>query len=301
MTGKDRSTGAFQSMCPVNQNCRMQLKLGAESSTVAQDHLMAELKRVGTQQEVLRKAVAEAAAEAHAEGQSFSVSPLPGFVEPGKRDKGGGQIAAPDGPGIQAKWTDSPSPSRQGSQDAAVSQTDSAAVQMAEAAEMNNRAESLQDCVDQISDPSGTVEAPQAAPPTAEPKRSTLAPELITQAGVAASRSALARMQVALGGHDDSGKAAFDPAQYTFDKLPSQHGMNKATVTSALHISSAHIASHTAIPLGVAGAISTSYCNIIDTGHGHHSLAGRNAEPQFWLKLMGMLFCRQAKHGGATA
>lgn len=207
----------------------MQLKLGAGSTTIAQDLLIAELKRVGTQQEVLKKAVAEATAEAQAEDQSFSISPLPGF-EPGKRDKGAGQIAAPDGPGIQAKWADSPSPSRQGSQDAAVSQTDSAAVQMAEAAEMNNRAESLHDRVDQISPPSQTVTVPQAAPPSTEAnKRSTLPPELITQAGVADSRSALARMQIALGGHDDSGKAAFDPAQYTFDKLPSQNGMKEAT------------------------------------------------------------------------
>lgn len=197
---------------------------------------MAELKRVGTQQEVLKKAVAEAVAEAHAEGQSFSVSPLPGFLGPGpgKRDKGMGQIAAPDGPGIQAKWTDSPSPSRQGSQDAAMSQTDSAAVQMAKGAEMDNRAESLHEIhgADQISPPHETVTAPQAAPATTEAaKRSTLPPELITQAGVADSRSALARMQVALGGHDDSGKAAFDPAQYTFEKLPSQNGMNEATLS----------------------------------------------------------------------
>lgn len=194
---------------------------------------MAELKRVGTQQEVLKKAVDEAVAEADADGQSFSVSPLPGFVESGKHDKGAMNVAAPEGPSIQAKWTDSPSPSRQGSQDPAIPQTGSAAVQMAKGAEMDNRAEmddraeSLHERyrANQISFPNVEV-----APPTAEPqKRTTLPPELIAESGVAESRSALAKMQVALGGHDDSGKAAFDPAQYTFDKVPSQIGMNEAT------------------------------------------------------------------------
>ena len=190
---------------------------------------MAELKRVGTQQEVLKKAVDEAVAETDADGQIFSVSALPGFVESGN-DKGAMKLAAPEGPGIQAKWTDSPSPSRQGSQDPAMSQTDSAAVQMAKGAEMDDRAESLHERyhANQINLPTG--EAPQVAPPTAEPKkRTTLPPELMAESGVLESRSALAKMQVALGGHDDSGKAAFDPAQYTFDKVPSQIGMNEAT------------------------------------------------------------------------
>lgn len=207
---------------------------------------MAELKRVGTQQETLKKAVTEAVAEAHAAGHSFSVRPPLGLVESSKRDKSAGQIAAPECPGIQAKWTDSPSPSRQASQDAAMSQTDSAAVQLAKGAEMDDRAEKLQERyrVDQIKLPS--VEAPQAAPPTTEPKhRSALSPELIAESGVADSRSALARMQVALGGHDDSGKAAFDPAQYTFDKLPSQKGKNTATVnyTSVLLVQISYTAS----------------------------------------------------------
>ena len=185
---------------------------------------------MGTQQEVLKKAVAEAEAEAHAEGLSFSVSALPGFVDPGRHDKGAGQVAAPEGPSIQAKWTDSPSPSRQGSQNPSMSQTDSAALQMNKGAEVDNRAESQQERspAHQINSP--TVEATQAAPPTEEPqKKSAVSPDLIVESGVLESRSALARMQVALGGHDDSGKAAFDPAQYTFDKVPSQTGMPEAT------------------------------------------------------------------------
>ena len=193
---------------------------------------MAELKRVGTQQEVLKKAVAEAEAEAHADGHSFSVNRVSGFVESGKHDKGAGQVAAPEGPGIQAKWTDSPSPSRQASQDPALSPTDSAAVQMAQGAELDDRAESLHERyrTNQINLSPVEASVPQTAPPATEPqKQSALPPELIAASGVPESRSALARMQVALGGHDDSGKAAFDPAQYTFDKVPSQKGMHEAT------------------------------------------------------------------------
>ena len=186
---------------------------------------MAELKRVGTQQQALKKAVEEEFADAHADGQSFSISPLKGLAEPGTKDKSAGQVAAPEAPSIQAKWTDSPSPSRQGSQDAAMPQSDSAALQTAKGAELDDRAESLQERyrIDQITLPAKSVEPPQTAPlPAAAKKRSTLPPELIAESGVAESRKALARMQVALGGHDDSSKAAFDPAQYTFDKLPSQ-------------------------------------------------------------------------------
>lgn len=41
--------------------------------------LLAELKRVGTQQEQLRQAVSEAAAEAASRGESFEISPLKSF------------------------------------------------------------------------------------------------------------------------------------------------------------------------------------------------------------------------------
>ena len=180
---------------------------------------MAELKRVGTQQEALKKAVAEAVSDTNAVGQSFSVPSVKSFAEPGKQSSSVHQDASPAAPGIQAKWTASPATSRQGSEAAAMSQTDNAAVQMAQS---DDRAESLQEPYrrDQF-----TTAAESAAVPQPTPKRTSLPPELIAKAGVQESRSALARMQVALGGHDDSGKAAFDPAQYTFDKLPSQGGM----------------------------------------------------------------------------
>ena len=193
----------------------------AEAGVVAQDQLMAELKRVGTQQEALKKAVAEAISDAHAGEQSFSVPPVKSFVEPGKQGNSAHQDASPATPSIQAKWTNSPATSRQGSEVAAMSQPDSAAVQMGKTDEMDNRAESLQEPYrrDQFTPAAESVAAPQ---PT--PMRTSLLPELIAEAGVQDSRSALARMQVALGGHDDSGKAAFNPSQYTFDKLPSQGG-----------------------------------------------------------------------------
>lgn len=199
----------------------------AESSIIAQDCLMAELKRVGTQQEALRKAVAEAIADAHAGDQSFSVSPLKGFVEPGKEQKSAGEDTIPETPGIQAKWKDSPSTSRQGSDAAAMSHSDHAAVQMSKDAEYDNRAESLQEPYhrDQFTLAPQPVAAHQSHPlPPMPSKRDTLPPALLAEAGVQESRTALAQMQVALGGHDDSGKAAFNPSQYTFDKVPSQAG-----------------------------------------------------------------------------
>lgn len=205
---------------------------------------MAELKRVNTQQEDLKKAVAEAMADAHTRGQSFSVSPLKGCTGPNKEDKGVGTEAAPGTPGIQANWSDSPSSSRQGSQDVGSSQSDSAALQVAKSAEMDSRAESLTKKYrrDEISadpehfDASHPAPLPEVAPlpqvaplPPVPKKRSTLPPEVIAESGVDESRSALARMQVALGGHDDSGQAAFDPSQYFFDKVPSRGGMSQQT------------------------------------------------------------------------
>lgn len=44
-----------------------------------QELLLAELKRVGTQQEHLKRAVSEAAAEAAARGQTFEIAPLKSF------------------------------------------------------------------------------------------------------------------------------------------------------------------------------------------------------------------------------
>ena len=196
-----------------------------ESTTVAQDRLMAELKRVGTQQEALRKAVAEAISDAHANGKSFSVSPLKGFIEPGRQDKAAQQDAAPATPGIQAKWTNSPSTSRQGSGAAALNQPDNAAVQAAKADPMDSRAESLPEPYQRDQFASSTLHTPQHDLPPVPAKHKALPPEALVEAGVNDSRSALARMQVALGGHDDSGAAAFRPGQYTFDKLPSQAGV----------------------------------------------------------------------------
>ena len=44
-----------------------------------QQQLLSELKRVGTQQEQLKKAVSEAAAEATAQGETVHISPLKSF------------------------------------------------------------------------------------------------------------------------------------------------------------------------------------------------------------------------------
>ncbi len=51
----------------------------ADQGQAQQNFLLSELKRVGTQQEQLKKAVSEAAAEATARGEAFEISPLKSF------------------------------------------------------------------------------------------------------------------------------------------------------------------------------------------------------------------------------
>ncbi len=51
----------------------------ADTGQAQQQLLLSELKRVGTQQEQLKKAVSEAAAAATARGETFEISPLKSF------------------------------------------------------------------------------------------------------------------------------------------------------------------------------------------------------------------------------
>ncbi len=51
----------------------------ADTGQAQQQQLLSELKRVGTQQEQLKKAVSEAAAAATARGETFEISPLKNF------------------------------------------------------------------------------------------------------------------------------------------------------------------------------------------------------------------------------
>ena len=248
-----RSAPALSAVSGVLQN--------AETGVVPQDHLMAELKRVGTQQEVLKKAVAEAIASAHDSGQSLSVAPLKNFADPGQAAKtADNQAATPEAPGIQARWTGS-APSPQASNAAAqkemadgasraaslagpislaqIHQTSAAPLQYGQAAEVT--AVPTQGPVFEVPlVPSSKVpaaivqqgQAPEfcALPMDQEetkekPDQSAEAiAELKDNAAVKDRRGDLSKMQVALGGHDNTGAAAFEPSQYTFGHVPSQPG-----------------------------------------------------------------------------
>lgn len=222
----------------------------AESGVVAQDHLMAELKRVGTQQEVLKKAVAEAIASAHDNGQSLFVAPLKNFADPSQPAKAADdQPATPEAPGIQARWIGS-APSPQTSDAAAqIHQTSAAPPQHGQAAE-----------VTAVPAPGPVFEVPLAPPSKApaapvqqgqapefcalpmdqeegleKPEQSAEAiAELKNDAAVKDRRGDLLKMQVALGGHDNAGAAAFESSQYTFGYVPSQPG--KPTLCAQLKV-----------------------------------------------------------------
>ncbi len=222
---------------------------------------MAELKRVGTQQEVLKKAVAEAIAFAHDNGQTLSVAPLKNFADPSQPAKAADdQPATPEAPGIQARWIGS-APSPQASDAAAQKRMADAGSRAASLAEPISCAQLQQTSAappqhDQAAEatavpaPGPVFEVPLAPPskvPAAtvqqgqapefcalpmdqeegleKPEQSAEAiAELKNNAAVKDRRGDLSKMQIALGGHDDTGAAAFESSQYTFGHVPSQPG-----------------------------------------------------------------------------
>ncbi len=219
---------------------------------------MAELKRVGTQQEVLKKAVAEAIAFAHDNGQTLSVAPLKNFADPSQPAKAADD--QPEAPGIQARWIGS-APSPQASDAAAQKRMADAGSRAASLAEPISRAQLQQTSAappqhDQAAEatavpaPGPVFEVPLAPPskvPAAtvqqgqapefcalpmdqeegleKPEQSAEAiAELKNNAAVKDRRGDLSKMQIALGGHDNTGAAAFESSQYTFGHVPSQPG-----------------------------------------------------------------------------
>ena len=239
----------------------------AETGVVPQDHLMAELKRVGTQQEALKKAVAEAIATAHDSGQSLFVAPLKNFADPSQPAKAADdQPATPEAPGIQARWTGS-APSPQASDAAAQKKMADGGSRAASLAEPISRAQ-----IHQTS--AAPLQHGQAAEVTAVPALGPIfevplappskVPAAIVQQGQAPEicalpmdqeetkekpdqsaeaiaelkdnpavkdrRGDLSKMQVALGGHDNTGAAAFEPSQYTFGHVPSEPGTHALCV-----------------------------------------------------------------------
>ncbi len=232
----------------------------AETGVVAQDHLMAELKRVGTQQEVLKKAVAEAIAFAHDNGQTLSVAPLKNFADPSQPAKAADdQPATPEAPGIQARWIGS-APSPQTSDAAAQKKMADAGSRAASLAEPISRAQIHQTSaatpqhgqaaeVTAVPAPGPVFEVPLAPPSKVpatvqqgqapdfcalpmdqeegleKPDQSAEAiAELKNNAAVKDRRGDLSKMQIALGGHDNTGAAAVESSQYTFGHVPSQPG-----------------------------------------------------------------------------
>jgi len=233
----------------------------AETGVVPQDHLMAELKRVGTQQEALKKAVAEGIASAHDSGQSLFVPPLKNFADPSQPEKAAdNQPATPEAPGIQARWTGS-APSTQASDAAAQKKVADGGSRAASLAEPISRAQIHQTPAAPLQHgkaaevPAAPALGPVFEVPLAPPSK---VPAAIVQQGQASEscalpmdqegalekpdqsaeaiaelkdnpavkdrRGDLSKMQVALGGRDNTGAAAFEPSQYTFGHVPSQPG-----------------------------------------------------------------------------
>ncbi|KAA6417542.1 MAG: hypothetical protein FRX49_12475 [Trebouxia sp. A1-2] len=220
---------------------------------------MAELKRVGTQQEALKKAVAEAIASAHDSGQTLFVAPLKNFADPSQPAKAADQQpATPEVTGIQARWTGS-APSPQASDAAAQKKMADGDSRAASLAEPISRAQVHQASaappqhglaaeVTAVPAPGPVFEVPLAPPskvPAAivqqgqasefcalpmdqeeteeKPDQSAEAiAELKDNPAVKDRRGDLSKMQVALGGHDNTGAAAFTPSQYTFGHVPSE-------------------------------------------------------------------------------
>ena len=194
---------------------------GAETARVAQDHFMAEIKRVGTQQEALKKAVAEAIATARDSGESFSVGPLKNFDDPTKPTKAASPVE--EGPGIQAAWVEAASTSRQASLDAATQQAKTVAEAVA-------RAESLPKPAAQNQFTPVEQEPAQQEASFTKPNQSAAAiAEMQDNPAVKERRGDLSKMQIALGGSDNTGAAAFDPSQYTFGQLPSSGGKQQTS------------------------------------------------------------------------
>ena len=213
---------------------------------------MAELKRVGTQQEALRKAVADAITTAHGNGQSFSVPHLKNFADPMQPIKAAAanEPEKAQEPGISARWTGG-NPTSQQASDAAMHKAADLAAMQKKKAESEARAESLPGSIsrEQVSQaPAAPVHQSQTSTTKAAPVQedqpyearalpvdledtfvkpgqdAAAIAELLDNSGVKDRRKDLSKMQVALGGHDDTGAAAFQSSEYTFGYLPSNGG-----------------------------------------------------------------------------
>ena len=168
---------------------------------------MSELKPVGAEQEASKMAVAEATA---------SEAILPATT--GKNAETGTQ---PGTSGIQARWTGETPPPQQGSsfsailesadrQDRKSTDTDRAE-SLPEALSRSDIAQPYQEEVEKKQQPSTKLSAAAVS-------------DLIDNPAVKERREDLTRMQVALGGSDAAGAAAFDPHAYKFGHLPSTIG-----------------------------------------------------------------------------
>ena len=199
---------------------------------------MAELKRVGTQQEALRKAVADAITTAHGSGQSFSVPHLKNFTDPMQPIKAAAnEPEKTQEPGISASWVGG-NPTSQQASDAAMHKAADLAAMQKKKAESEARAESLPGSIprEEISQaPAAPVQQDQPYEARALPvdledtfvkpgQDAAAIAELRDNSAVKDRRKDLSKMQVALGGHDDTGAAAFQSSEYTFGYLPSSGG-----------------------------------------------------------------------------
>ena len=210
---------------------------------VAQDQVMAELHRVGTQQESLKKAVAEAMSNAKERGGSMSIAPTKSNLMQLPQQEKAATEADLKPLGIGAGWTKESTASQE-APDSARLKAKHAAVQQVQDSDAEARAESLPKQVSrkEISPVQPVSESKAADPVTQAAEQSPVqqgtapdateqvasAPEpLVNNPDVQARRLDLSKMQVALGHEDTSGAtaAAFVPSKYTLGFLPSQGGM----------------------------------------------------------------------------
>ena len=182
---------------------------------------MATLKRVGTQQESLKKAVAEAMSSAKEKGESFTIAPTKSsLVQQTPQEKAASQTES-EAPGIAARWTEGSMTDEEASA-ASTLKAKHAAVQQVENSETDARADSLPEQVS-LEQVNPVQPIPQAQPVMQDvvqqekapklPKQSAATPELVDNSDVQSRRLDLSKMQVALGHEDTSGAtaAAFNP------------------------------------------------------------------------------------------
>lgn len=212
--------------------------LPTDTDAATDERFRASLKRVNTQQESLKKSVAEALTNAKDKGDSFNIATAKSsLLQQSQQDKAAAEAEEQRSPGIGARYTKPSSIEEQ--PESSTPNVGSAAVQQVQDQGAENRAESLpeQTSRDQVApQESGPMQSVAEGPAidlrtvqqdeTPElPSKSAGDADLINNPDVQARRLDLSKMQVALGHVDTSAPgAAFDSRTYHLGYLPSSGG-----------------------------------------------------------------------------